>query len=123
MLVDTIKSFNIIFFAIKIRTIDKIIITSHVCVRQDCEPTGMLAILQILGIVWPLINAGRRPFVVTFILKIVLIAGRRPCTDVHVLFGFFGAPVSRTGLHSRRPDTARLCSQHRGFFASPEKRA
>ena len=41
----------------------------------------------------------------------------------HVLFGFFGASVSRTGLHPRRPDTARFYSQSRGSFASPEKRA
>jgi len=41
----------------------------------------------------------------------------------HVLFGFFGAPVSRTGSHHRRSDTARFCSQRRGSFASPEKRA
>jgi hypothetical protein len=52
----------------------------------------------------------------------VLIAGRRPCTSVHVLFGFFGAPVSRTGSHPRCPDIAGFAAS-RVFFASPEKRA
>jgi hypothetical protein len=44
-------------------------------------------------------------------LIILLIAGRRPCTAVHGLLGFFGAAMSRTGSHPRRPDLARVRSR------------
>ncbi len=86
--------------------IDKRKLTVLICLQIDRLPTAMLASLQILELILPLTDAGRRPCAVVIFLpdshtcrsllprivrypvKIIIIAGRRPCPSGTCCSGF-----------------------------------